>query len=420
MKTKLDVDIVIIFILPLLCVYLFIQPNEQIMYFGGSLTLAIFFYQLIIFKYRSVYGFSGLRIISLPSIIILVFTIFIAIPAVFIASEKTNVIRYSYFVSVLMFYIIYPAGLLFANIIRKINLSKIKKLPSKSLFKSDYDSIIYELLIILFSFCILISLLYLFRTKVYPLFELIKNPGSYLKLKFMREDALKLLSITFIERYLFLWLRSLFFPFGIVGSLFLSIIYRKRKYIILFILFFILGLFMNTITLEKSPSAAIFISIMSLLFLKFNKFNIKFIIVSIIIVFFVPFLIVFLLDFGRLNIFKVVFPAFFNRIFIIPSETVYQYFRIFPSIHDFLMGQGTNIFSWLFNDGLFPVNNYIAKIWWNSKVTSGFANANFIGNYWINFEWVGIIVSCFFVGLIVHLVYWKILEVSNYKKILYL
>ena len=67
-------------------------------------------------------------------------------------------------------------------------------------------------------------------------------------------------------------------------------------------------------------------------------------------------------------------------------------------------------------EGTFPVSNYVAKIWWNMPDTSGSANAVYIGNYWSDFGWYGVIISTIILGFIAHLLQWKILTVSDYKK----
>ena len=72
----------------------------------------------------------------------------------------------------------------------------------------------YELLLILFSICALIFGGYLLRTNEIPLLELIRDPGNSTRFFYMREEALKLLKMTRIEKYMFIWLRSLFIPFA--------------------------------------------------------------------------------------------------------------------------------------------------------------------------------------------------------------
>ncbi len=416
MQKSVDADKVLLHILAISAIVFLLLPTTQITQFALSLIVMLIVYEIIIFRKREIYGFTGLRFISLPSLILLSFTLFIAIPGVYIASIKTSPIRYSYFASILLFYILYPAGLLFGDSYKKIEISKVSKLKNEGFITSEFDEKFYQLLIFLFIFCLLIFALYISRTKVFPLFELIRNPGEYLKLKFMREEAFKLLDISFVERYLFHWLRSLFFPFGIVGSLYLAASYRKYKYYILFMLFFFSGLVMNSLTLEKSLTAGIFLSIMSLLYLKKKQFSVRFIIVAFLSTMAFPAIVVYYLNFGREDMLTVVLGSFLNRIFLVPTETLYQYFRIFPDVHEFILGKGTQLFSWLYNEGQFPLANYVGRVWWKKPHTTGFANVNFIGNFWADFGWIGVIISIFLVGFLVHLFYRQILVTSNYHK----
>ncbi|MBT7470152.1 MAG: hypothetical protein HN692_07090, partial [Candidatus Cloacimonetes bacterium] len=276
MFKKIDADIIIIiFILPVALVVFLLANDAEISLFGSLLVLALLMYELLIFNKRNVYGFSGLRIISLPSLVIFTFTIFIAIPSVYILATESHIAKYNYFISIISFYIVYPLGLNFGDSIKKINIKDVKHIKHYKFIKSEFDVFFYKILLFLFSFCIFIMLLYFLRNKVYPLFEMIKNPGAYVQLQFMREQALKTLNVTFVEKYFFSWLRSLFIPFGIIGTFFLKLVYKKRKYTILFFLFFLFGTFANLITLEKSPSAAIVLAILSLFYIRLKKITIK-------------------------------------------------------------------------------------------------------------------------------------------------
>ena len=111
---------------------------------------------------------------------------------------------------------------------------KVKKLLISKVAKSYNDKYYYEILIILFSISMLIICGYLMRVNELPLIELIRNPGNSTRYFYMREEALKLLEMSRPEKYMFIWLRSLFIPIGIVGSLYLMLEYRKKKYNLLF------------------------------------------------------------------------------------------------------------------------------------------------------------------------------------------
>ena len=131
---------------------------------------------------------------------------------------------------------------------------------------------------------------------------------------------------------------------------------------------------------------------------------------------FIPFLISFFLHFGKSNVLEVVINSLLYRIFIIPSEVLYQYFNIFPDLHEFLDGRSSQLFSWLHQDGTFPLSNYVAKIWWKDPFTSGSCNANYIGNFYADFGILGVFISTYIVGILTHLFYYKLLFVVAYKK----
>ena len=256
---------------------------------------------------------------------------------------------------------------------------------------------------------------YLLRVDEIPIFQLLKDPGNSVRYFLMREEALKLLGITKIERYLFFWLRSLFIPFGIVGSLHLAIEYKKRKYYLLFGAFLIFGLFTNSITLEKSPIASIFLSIATYILLRRENISLKLVITFLSVILAGPILITYLLIADRQGIFEIILWSYIIRIFQIPAEALFYYFNIFPDIHPFLLGRSSQLFSWLYIDGTFPISNYVASVWWNEPFTTGFANANYLGSYWADFGWTGIIFSTFALGMIIYLLQWKIFEACKYK-----
>ena len=411
-----NIDRSFIFIIPLILVAVLIWMPEEWLLESSLLCIAVFVYILLTYNHRLVYGFSGIRIASIPSTIVAVHTVFIAIPSIYVLMIKDHPNEVPYFYSILLFYILFPIGLFIGQFYRRIDLNKTWGLLKSEIIIHGNDKIFYEIIIILFSISFLIFCGYLFLVNEIPLFELIKDPGNSTKFFFMREEALKTLQMTRIERYLFFWLRSLFIPFGIIGSLFLSSMHKKKKYKLLFVIFFIFGLLANTITLEKSPIASIFLSIAAYIFLKKEKVNMSLIIFLMFITLTGPILISFFLFIDREDVFNVILWSYINRLFVTPAEVLFCYFQYFPDTHDFLMGRSSQLFSWMYSEGTFPVSNYIAKLWWKMPETTGSANANYLGNYWSDFGWYGTIISTFIFGIIVHLFQWKILQISNYKK----
>jgi len=411
-----NIDRSFIFIIPLILVAVLIWMPEEWLLESSLLCIAVFVYILLTYSNRMIFGFSGIRVASIPSSILAAFTLFISIPSIYILMIREHPNETYYFISILLFYIIFPFGLHLGNSIRKIDNGKVMSLLTSKVSEFKNEKYFYELLLILFSICALIFGGYLLRTNEIPLLELIRDPGNSTRFFYMREEALKLLKMTRIEKYMFIWLRSLFIPFGILGSLYLMLEYKMNKHKVLFLLFFVCGILINSITLEKSPVAAIFVSIGTFYLLKKKQVSFRFILLSVFLILAGPLLITYLLIIEREGIFEIIFWSYVIRLFVIPAEVLFYYFEIFPETHSFLMGRSSQLFSWMHSEGTFPVSNYVAKIWWKMPDTSGSANTVYIGNFWSDFGMYGVIISTFVLGLIAHYLQWKILTVSNYQK----
>ncbi len=413
---RFDLDKNILFILPIVLSILLIVLKDDVWLFMNSLVLALIFYELIIFKYRSQYGFSGVRILSMPSIVLLSYTTLIALPAVYIACINQNPMRYPYFFAILTFYIFYPIGLLTSNRFFFIKTHNINQFYHSTFQKSPVDEFIYELLLILFTFSLMVFALYLYRTPAVPLIEMITNPLAYSTLWLLREESMKLLQVTFMEKYLFAWLRDLFLPFGILGSLFLSVTHKQKRYNYLFILFLTLGIVNNSLTIAKAPTAALFLGIAALFFMKQQRISLKFIIFFTILIFIFPYIVYHFVSSPEFRSPENLLNSMFLRVFVIPAEVLFEYFKIFPINHEFLLGRCSNLFSWLHSDGLFNLANYVAKVWWKLPFTTGNANSVYVGYFWADFGWIGVILSSFGVGFFIHFLFYKLLQLSNYQK----
>jgi len=201
------------------------------------------------------------------------------------------------------------------------------------------------------------------------LFELIFNPKGYMNAWVLREESRKLLEVSFVERYFFAWLIDLFFPLGIAGSAFLAYARpEEKKYRRLFLSFVIIGLFNNSLTTAKAPTAALFLTLLSFFFFKNQKVSLKFVLMSLLLLFAFPFFVIYFISIPEIRQFdNLLINGLLNRIFIVPAEVTYQFFRIFPEFHDFLGGRNSNIYAWLHPMGNFDVNKGI-----------GIGNINFV------------------------------------------
>ena len=107
---------------------------------------------------------------------------------------------------------------------------------------------------------------------------------------------MKLLDVSIFEKYLFSWQREIILPFGILGSLFLAAQYNRNKYKILFLLFLLMGIFNNSLTVAKMPTASIIFSLCSFYFIYRQRINFKFVLISLIVIFIFPIFIMYVVS----------------------------------------------------------------------------------------------------------------------------
>ncbi len=409
-------DKAIIFILPLVLVVVLPILQDELVMQSVILIFLVLWYHLITSKYSVFHGLYGLRILSIPSILYISYTVFIAIPSLFVPIVENPTYTTPYLISVFQFYVFFPLGLLIANHIKPVETERIEEMISLPIEGTRIDSYVYELLLSLLIISCGILLLYIVRVDVIPLFVMLSNPKAYLYLFSLREEAMKILEVSFLEKYMFAWLKSILFPIGIIGSLFLWKVYHTRKYFYLFVVFLIAGVFNNSLTVAKAPTASLMLSIIAFYFLLKKQISTRFILGAIIIIFLFPVIVINLTNLPENRDPMNLFTSMLLRLFYIPVEALYQHFIVFPDIHPFLLGQGTNVFSWMHHGGTFDVSNFVSRIWWGDPTTTGYANAIYIGGFWADFGLPGVIMSTFLIGIFVHLFYRYTLILSSYKK----
>ena len=242
------------------------------------------------------------------------------------------------------------------------------------------------------------------------------NLGNSSLLWVMRENALKLLELNTLERYMIFWQRSIIFPLVIILSCYGYIREKSYFWLILCVITVCLGIIFNSLTLEKSPTTFLLISLFSFFLLIKRNISIWHILLSVVIILIFPTVVYTYYYYDNSFLHQYVLTSLVNRIFIVPSESLYEYILIFPNIHDHLLGRATQLFSTFNQDGAFHLSNYVAKVAWGDKFTSGNINTIYLGNFWAEFAYIGVVISTFAIGYIVNWYYSILLRSSNYKK----
>ncbi len=410
---KIDKAVILLYPLGLLLISFFV--DNDVFIYSLLLLTSIIIYEIFISQDQPYSGIRGVWLLATPSLIFVSYTVFISIPSIYIISTIDHPQELNYFLSVLSFYLLFPMGLYFGNKIYPIQHERVEKMYEMEWSLEMGHRRIYEILIVMLSIIILILGLYIIRVETIPVFEIIRNPNVYKTLFMLREESMKLLNVPKIEKYFYSWSRDLLIPLGIVSSLFLYMNNKKRKYFLLFLIYFFVGIFNNSITVAKLPIAAIFFSLMAMYLLKKRHFSFRMIIVSIISIFSIPVMINYIASLPHLRTPEKLLYAIAYRLFIVPAEVLFEYFKIFPNKHPFLLGRSTQLFSWIHSDGNFNTANYVAQVWWKDRFTTGSANAVYIGNFWADFGLFGVMIMTLILGFLIHYIYKQILATSDYK-----
>lgn len=347
----------------------------------------------------------GLNIkrLTIPSVFWWSYIIMIFIPSFFIFFEQMDIARWIYILSIFTASLTVPVGIYIANKMFNFRKVEIKMFYSKPLETKINPSFVATLLVFQL-IALLLTLMYFYEVKEIPLLYAIKNPGDYLTLINMREESFKLLSSHFT--YLYFLLRQFGYPILISITLGLYLISRKRKFLLLFLIFFIVGIFYASATLIRGPAAVIFISLLLVWYL-YKKGNVSFFryfIIGILLIFMVPTAILYLHNPERS--FNSIAEGIFERFIISPAKLQYYYFEIFHSNMDFLYGRSigklTFVLSpFLSNYEYFDLPNYVYNyIFPTSPIKSGTAPSPFLGDLYANFGIAGVITGSLIAGFI--------------------
>jgi len=347
--------------------------------------------------------------LTIPGFFYLTYIAIIFIPSIFIVIKKPEPYCYLYFFAINSVLLAFPLGIFFINFLFKFKPGKIKEYFSKLTLK-EKSSFLLQIIFFVF-FLIALSLLCLFmlesiaKLKTIPLFAMITRLEKYSTLVQMREESYKLLYSPF--SYAYALLRNFLFPLLVIFSFGMYLTYRKRKWLLIFFVTLSLALFYAAYSGAKAP-VAIIVFLLFLYYYIYKGVNIrkKFILIFIFFVFAYPLLVIAMLSYGTGRSIGSMILAIGNRLFYDPALTQYYYFEIFPSKVDFLYGRSIPKLAWILGMEPFDINKAVAHHVYGPslKVESIAMSGGFIGNFYADFGFIGILLGTFLIGLLLQLI----------------
>lgn len=236
---------------------------------------------------------------------------------------------------------------------------------------------------------------------VIPLLYLIRNPGEFMTAALLREDSFKLLHSHLT--YAYYVLRGTIFPFLIISAYGRYRQYRDKTWRRLFWISLGLGVLYASLTIEKSPVAAIF-GILFVFYYLFRggRLGRAASIAAPALFLSFPLAIVLLAYHGTSGgTVTGAIQAIGQRLFYSPAQIVYAYFEMFPAIIPFQHGATITTLAGLLGAKTMDVPNAVG-MYMNSGTDLDTITANgcFIGNLNADFGLPGVVIGSIVAGFL--------------------
>lgn len=286
-----------------------------------------------------------LKQLTIPSFFYWSYIFIIFIPSFFVYFENPGLPGERYIFGILGVLIFFPVGVFIANQLFRFKVSEIESYYVKPIIKDTSFSKIEKTIWMFLGLAIVLMCTYLFEVLPTigghpPILKLFSGGENYLGIVQLREDSLKLLDSPL--KYFYILLKDFYFPLLTILSLTIHLVYKRRDSWRLFLFTLFLALFYGSFTLAKAPVAFIFF-LLILCFYVFKKGEIKkrYLLLIPGLVFLFPIIVVvslFTISGNDKGIFDAIM-GIFNRIFITPAESIFNFFEIFPFEKDFVYGR---------------------------------------------------------------------------------
>jgi oligosaccharide repeat unit polymerase len=345
---------------------------------------------------RTTVDLFDMQRVTITSFWYLTYLAMIFLPAFFVFADQPGPYRAAYLLAVESVLLTVPLGWWLANAqfgYQKIEIEKYFRSPVAD---SDRTPLLYPRFKILILVAIGFTALYVKEVETIPLFYLIKNPGEYLQLALLREDSFKLLDSRFF--YFYYVLRQFLYPFLIMVSLGFYLRTRQKKWLALFILCLVLGLFYNSLTLAKAPVAFIVLLVGIFVYLyRGGILNRKVIAVVLVLALAFPFAVILSVSSEDVGA-QLAARGIGYRLFYLPAEIVYYYYEVFPSQVPYLHGRSINKLAAVLGLPYFDTTSYVGHYGYPIGLETVNANGAFIADLNADFGLLGVLLGGLLAG----------------------
>jgi len=378
-----------------------VVSHSTSMIFIFSLSSGVLCLSLLLMQ-KAVCVFN-IKQLTIPGFFYLTYLVFILLPSFFVGLDKPAPYRDTYFFAVTSVLLTVPLGIWMANFVLRFRREEIKAFFSKPVEGSCPS---YPLLVIFLLFLVgALSLVFLYfiQVRVVPLFAALRNPGAYSELVLLREEAFKLLDTPL--RYPYFWLRVLIFPFLTILALGYYLWTKRRVWLMFFIVSLVVGTFYAGLSLAKWPVVVMFLMIFLFVYVyRQGHVSKGFAVLLLGLMLAFPVFVILIITSGMDVELLGALRAISVRVFYRPAESIYYYFEIFPDSVDYLYGRSIGKLAWVMGWDYFNVPNYVYLYRFPHRLSSGSANAGFIGGLNADFGIFGVLLGGLCVGILMQFI----------------
>jgi oligosaccharide repeat unit polymerase len=338
------------------------------------------------------------RRVTINSFWFLTYLVMIFFPAFFIYADEQNLARGRFLFAVTSVLVTVPLGFVLASWFCKFRKSETESFFLKPLEANVNPAGVMPIFSAFLAISMVLAAWYMRQVGTVPLFHMIRNPGDYYTLMFLREDSFKLLNSSL--NYAFALLRGLLFPFIIAVSFGYFLWTRHKQWLIGFVAAAVTGIFFASLSLAKSPVAIIFlVVVLFAYYYKHGMFSYKFVLISLAVIFAFPLLVMIGVAENSPTA-SILLQSLFERLIYGTSLDVYWYFEAFPAHIPYLHGASSHALSIFAGVPVANTPNMVGQYSEPFGLASINANAAFIGDLHADFGLAGVLIGGVITGIV--------------------
>lgn len=340
----------------------------------------------------------SLRRLTITSFWYWLYLAFVFIPALVVFSAHAEPYRTRCLIAVDSALITVPFGAMIANLTMQCRGEATRRYFRRPIVLDTNVSAPSRGFLLLLGAALLLTLLYVFEVRQMPLFYLVFHPGQYDKLVMLREESLKLLTSHF--RYTYYVLRSTLYPILILVAFGRYLRTRAKLWRNLFIFILAVGLLYSAFSIAKSPVTNLILMLALCWYLsRGGRFSIKSSLAAAVLFLAFPVFVVVLEQPDLVNVAGAL-NVIGERLFSLPAEILYYYFRVFPDVAPFQHGATISSLATVLGMTPFDDANVVGRFMYAHGMSSVTANAPFLGSLYADFGLPGVLLGGLLAGLI--------------------